>query len=91
MKEATGELNITVITVAAIAAISAFFYAFVWPNIKMSIALSQACAQSGDKTDYRDYPNGIACARGKDGLLKCYCLNRQGICINNTARKTCGN
>ena len=37
MKEATGELNMTVITVVAIAAVGAFFYAFVWPNIKESI------------------------------------------------------
>ena len=38
MKEATGELNMTVITVVAIAAIAAIFYAFVWPGIKESIA-----------------------------------------------------
>ena len=37
MKEATGELNMTVITVVAIAAIAAIFYAFVWPSIKKSI------------------------------------------------------
>ena len=33
MKEATGELNMTVITVVAIAAIAGLFYAFVWPMI----------------------------------------------------------
>ena len=37
MKEATGELNITVITVVAIAAIAAFFYAFIWPAIKNNL------------------------------------------------------
>ena len=37
MKEATGELNMTVVTVVAIAAIGAFFYAFVWPAIKENI------------------------------------------------------
>ena len=37
MKEATGELNMTVVTVVAIAAVAAFFYAFVWPGIKSSI------------------------------------------------------
>lgn len=40
MKEATGELNMTVVTVVAIAAVGAFFYAFVWPNIKNSITSS---------------------------------------------------
>lgn len=38
MKEATGELNMTVVTVVAIAAVGAFFYAFVWPGIKSSLA-----------------------------------------------------
>ena len=37
MKEATGELNMTVVTVVAIAAVGAFFYAFVWPGIRNSI------------------------------------------------------
>ena len=37
MKAATGELNLTVITIIAIAAVMAFFTAFLWPNIKKSI------------------------------------------------------
>ena len=41
MKEATGELNMTVITVVAIAAIAAFFYAFVWPAVKKNIETNQ--------------------------------------------------
>ena len=44
MKEATGELNMTVITVVAIAAVSALFMVFVWPNIQARIALNQACS-----------------------------------------------
>lgn len=38
MKEATGELNMTVITVVAIAAVGAFFYAVIWPGIQASLA-----------------------------------------------------
>ena len=44
MKEATGELNMTVITVVAIAAVAALFYAFLWPNIKTSIQANSICA-----------------------------------------------
>ena len=33
MKEATGELNMTVVTVVAIAAVGAFFYGFIWTGI----------------------------------------------------------
>ena len=44
MKEATGELNMTVVTVVAIAAVGAFFYAFVWPSIKSSITSATKCS-----------------------------------------------
>jgi len=36
MKAATGELNLTVITLLAIAAVIAFFW-LMWPNIQSSI------------------------------------------------------
>ncbi len=45
MKEATGELNMTVVTVVAIAAVGAFFYAFVWPSIQASIKKNTCEAQ----------------------------------------------
>ena len=48
MKEATGELNMTVVTVVAIAAVAAFFYAFVWPNIKDNINNSTKCSSAFD-------------------------------------------
>ena len=37
MKAATGELNLTVITVIAIGAIAALFYTVLWPTIKENI------------------------------------------------------
>lgn len=37
MKAASGELNLTVITLIAISAVSLFFLKFMWPNIKTSI------------------------------------------------------
>lgn len=46
MKEATGELNMTVITVVAIAAVGAFFYAFIWPRVKSNITKSTDCANA---------------------------------------------
>ena len=36
MKEATGELNMTVVTIIAIGAVIAFFWVM-WPNIKKTI------------------------------------------------------
>jgi len=46
MEKASGELNLTVITIVAIAAIAAFFYAFVWPAIRDNIERSQQCASA---------------------------------------------
>lgn len=37
MKEATGELNMTVVTIIAIGAIIVFFW-FMWPSIKNTIS-----------------------------------------------------
>lgn len=37
MKEASGELNMTVITIVAIGAIAAFFGTVLWPRIQGSI------------------------------------------------------
>ena len=62
MKEATGELNMTVITVVAIAAVAAFFYAFIWPSIKKSI-LSQSVCSYG-----QNYSEGT---QGQAGYVNC--------------------
>lgn len=55
MKEATGELNMTVVTVVAIAAVAAFFYAFIWPGIRNQIQASTYCSMAycndAEKTD----------------------------------------
>lgn len=37
MKAATGELNLTVITIAAIAIVILFFTTVLWPNIQTSL------------------------------------------------------
>lgn len=47
MKEATGELNMTVITVVAIAAIAAVFYFVVWPMIQVNLVNNTCEAECG--------------------------------------------
>lgn len=44
MKEASGELSMTAITVVAIAAIGGVFTALVWPQIKVNILNQTKCA-----------------------------------------------
>lgn len=58
MKEATGELNMTVITVVAIAAVGALFTIFVWPNIQGNLMLSTACSQVSANGNYEKHEDG---------------------------------
>lgn len=59
MKAATGELNLTVITIIAIGAVLAFFW-LLWPNIQAQINKTWNNATT-DKTTYtyivRDFNN----------------------------------
>jgi hypothetical protein len=68
MKEATGELNMTVITVVAIAAVGLLFTVFVWPNIQSNLALSTACSQVDNNGDYITEDGTGA---GADGYISC--------------------
>ena len=65
MKEATGELNMTVVTVVAIAAVGAFFYAFVWPSIKAGITMNTCknICEDGKVTEVND-AGMCVCANG---------------------------
>ena len=54
MKEATGELNMTVVTVVAIAAIGALFTVFLWPRIRANIILSTACSNVNANGTYHE-------------------------------------
>ena len=49
MKEASGELNMTVVTIIAIAAIAAFLMTFLWPRIQNSISNQWTGIESTDQ------------------------------------------
>ena len=77
MKEATGELNMTVVTVVAIAAVAAFFYAFVWPAIKANINRNTYCASA------------YGCESTGDGKsMKCKALDEKGTEIEVTCNNS---
>ena len=46
MKEASGELNSTIIVVLIVAALAAFFFSVLWPLIKSSQASSLSCQKA---------------------------------------------
>lgn len=84
MKEATGELNMTVITVVAIAAVGALFTVFVWPNIQANVMLNTACSQIDADGNYNsDGQNGTG------DSIECTGGNCTTIYNNKTYRKTC--
>ena len=71
MKEATGELNMTVVTVVAIAAVGAFFYFFIWPGIQAGLSRN---------TCLNLCPGGeLNAAQGRGGVdidsKTCYCAD----------------
>jgi len=67
MKEATGELNMTVITVVAIAAVGALFTFFVWPNIQASLMTSTACSNLNSHGNYTN----TTTTNGKESKITC--------------------
>lgn len=82
MKEATGELNMTVITVVAIAAVAAIFYAFIWPSIQGTMIAGTACTQTGGQTaNYTEGQYEVNCGGGE-------CTVTKGT---NTYKKVCDN
>ncbi len=46
MKEATGELNVTVIVIVAIGVLMAFFYFTLWPLIKNNFERNSQCSKA---------------------------------------------
>ena len=60
MKEATGELNMTVVTIVAIAALLAFFYLVIWPNLQTGMALTSACNSAGGTAYTQTLNNGAS-------------------------------
>jgi len=76
LKEATGELNMTVVTVVAVAALVAFFYLVIWPVLQSGMTLNSACNSSnGGMTYYKTTVNNkeVVCQNGTctyDGSTK---------------------
>ena len=58
MKEATGELNMTVVTIIAIGAVIAFFW-LMWPTIQDTIGnVWGNTTNSDNNTTYDEFPSG---------------------------------
>lgn len=79
MKEATGELNMTVVTLVAVAAIGAVFYFVVWPLVQQSI-VNQTCKSTYGTDYYADSKKiqaGSTVTAGQDLGNGCYAVNSE--------------
>ena len=66
MKEATGELNMTIVIVIAVAVLAAFFYLTIWPMIRRNYNRNASCAKAICTCKKEDQK----CQ--KEGLADCY-------------------
>lgn len=69
MKEASGELNLTVVVVMAVAALMAFFYTLIWPTIKNNMTANTKCQAAVCKKC--EDPNGCT-------MVDCTYTDKQG-------------
>ena len=88
MKEASGELNMTVITIVAIAAVGLLFYVFVWPMIQQSI-VTQSCKTYG--SDYKAVRGPQVSSGSSANVYNWYCCtgNVTSIIDVNNIPSTC--
>ena len=78
MKEATGELSVTVITVVAIAAVATLFYTLVWPAIQKSI-VQNTCNTYGQgyvATPYENADDSTDLNASNAGNKKYHCCKK---------------
>lgn len=75
MRDATGELNMTVIVFAAVALLTALFFFIVWPMIKEGLRKDESCSSAICEHGYND--NNMAwCYNQNDPANKFECPYR---------------
>lgn len=72
MREASGELNMTVITIIAVVAVGVLFAVFVWPLIQRQIA-EQSCKTYGSDYTAREVKNSQTSQGGNVKTSKWEC------------------
>jgi hypothetical protein len=83
MKEATGELNMTVVTLIAIAAIAALFYFAIWPMVQQML-VQQTCNTYG--TNYKAVKGEVASTSGNATVnVWCCCSDGSKTCSESNA------
>ena len=75
MKEATGELNMTVVTLIAVAALGAVFYFAVWPLVQ-TMLMNNTCATYGVGYHAINVGENAEAASGSAKVYNWYCCQK---------------
>ncbi len=70
MKEATGELNTTVVTVILVASIASFFYFTIWPMLQNNLNQSTGCSKAICLEENRHEDGTVDCQIWENGVKK---------------------
>lgn len=70
MKEATGELNATVVVVITIGILSTFFFTIIWPSLKSNLNKNTKCSDAI-----------CSAKRLKDGKIQNCAEYQNGTCV----------
>lgn len=74
MKEATGELNLTVIVVISIGILAAFFFTFLWPAINTNFQRTSQCRKATCNCSEEARVDGkCKCTMGNNSSNVFYC------------------
>lgn len=76
MKEATGELNITIIVVIAVGILIAFFYFTVWPHLNANFQATSKCSKAYCKNPCGKGKN--TCEESMNKLVDCIYKDNKG-------------
>ena len=72
MREATGELNMSVIVISLVAILVAFFYFVIWPIIQGGQSYQMNCSKAICEKKDNDH----------DGVVSCYYKTKNGTTSN---------
>ena len=76
MKETTGELNMTLIVVIAVAVLVAFFYFVIWPPLNANFEANSKCSRAICENPCKTGTNSCDDTIGQ--LVKCYYIDGKG-------------
>ena len=75
MKEATGELNTTVVTVILVASIASFFYFTIWPMLQNNLNQNVGCSKAICLKENRHEDGTVDCTiydtNGSKSTIRC--------------------